>query len=221
MERVERVLVFLPVLLVSVVLHEVAHGWVALKQGDDTAKRAGRLTLNPIPHIDVLGSVVVPTVLALMPGGLLFGWAKPVPVDPRNFRNYRRGDILVSLAGIAVNLLLVVAFTGLMVLAAWLSRGAPALSAIAEVAYRMGALGVILNLILAFFNLIPIPPLDGSHVVAQLLPGGLRSRYRELGRYGLGILLVLIFVAPGALDLLLWPAFALTDMAFAVVDWLV
>jgi Zn-dependent protease len=221
MERVERVLVFLPVLLISVVLHEVAHGWVALKQGDETAKRAGRLTLNPIPHIDVLGSVVVPTVLALMPGGLLFGWAKPVPVDPRNFRNLRRGDILVSLAGIAANLLLVVVFTALMVVAASLPRDGAALTAVADTVYRMGGLGVILNLILAFFNLIPLPPLDGSHVVAQLLPGSLRARYHALGRYGLGILLLLIFLAPGALEVLLWPAFALTDMAFAVVDWLV
>jgi Zn-dependent protease len=220
MERVEQVLVFLPVLLVSVVLHEVAHGWVALTQGDDTAKRAGRLTLNPVPHIDVMGSLVVPTVLALMPGGLLFGWAKPVPVDPRNFRRPRRGDILVSLAGIAVNLLLVVASTALMVLAAWLSRAMPSLAGVADVAYRMGGLGVLLNLILAFFNLIPIPPLDGSHVVAQLLPRDLRGRYRQLGRYGLGILLLLIFLAPGALDVLLWPAFALADAAFAIVDWL-
>lgn len=221
MERVEQVLIFLPVLLASVVLHEVAHGWMALRQGDDTAKRAGRLTLNPVPHIDLMGSIIVPTILALMPGGLLFGWAKPVPVDPRNFREYRKGDILVSLAGIAVNLLLVVAFTLLMVVAVLLGRAAPGAGGAADLVYRAGGLGVILNLILAFFNLIPIPPLDGSHVVAHMLPRSVRGRYRELGRYGLGIMIVLVFVVPGALNALLWPAFALTDVAFGFVDWLV
>lgn len=218
MERVEQVLIFLPVLLVSVVLHEVAHGWVALRQGDDTALRAGRLTLNPVPHIDLMGSIIVPTVLALMPGGLLFGWAKPVPVDPRNFRNYRRGDILVSLAGVAVNLLLVVAFIGLMAVAVTLGRGAPGMDAAADLLYRAGGLGVILNLILAFFNLIPLPPLDGSHVVAHALPASLRSGYRRMGRYGLGILMVAIFLLPGALDVVLWPAFALAEVAFGVVQ---
>lgn len=221
MEQVEQVLVFLPVLLVSVVLHEVAHGWVALKQGDETAQRAGRLTLNPIPHIDLLGSIVVPTLLALMPGGLLFGWAKPVPVDPRNFRDYRKGDILVSLAGVVANLLLVFAFIGLMVAAVWVSRAAPWGGPVGDVLYHAGSLGVILNLILIFFNLIPLPPLDGSHVLAHALPASMRSGYREMGRYGLGVLMVAIFLLPGALDAMLWPAFALTDLAFGFVAWVV
>ncbi len=221
MERVEQVLVFLPVLLVSVVLHEVAHGWMALRQGDDTAQRAGRLTLNPIPHLDVMGSLIVPTLLALMPGTLLFGWAKPVPVDPRNFRNYRRGDILVSLAGVTVNLLLVVAFTALMIAAVWSGRLVPALEPVAELVLSAAQLGVVLNLILVFFNLIPLPPLDGSHVVAHALPPSLRSGYRRVGRYGLGILMVAVFLAPGAVDVVLWPAFALVDVAFGIVQWVV
>lgn len=221
MERLERILVFLPVLLLSVVLHEVAHGWVALQQGDDTAKRAGRLTLNPGPHIDIMGSIIVPIVLLLLPGGVLFGWARPVPVDPSNFRNPRRGDILVSLAGVTVNLLLAIAFTGLMAAAVWVGRLGPGLHGAADVVYRMGALGVILNLILAIFNLIPLPPLDGSHVVAHLLPQGAREQYRSLGRYGLGVLMLLVFVVPEALAALLWPAYALTDLAFAVVEWLI
>lgn len=214
------VLIFLPVLLVSVVLHEVAHGWVALKQGDDTALRAGRLTLNPVPHIDFIGSLVVPTVLLLMPGGLLFGWAKPVPVDPRNFRDFRKGDILVSLAGVAVNVILALAFTVLMAGAIWLGRMAPGLEEVSGVVYRMAGLGLVLNLILAFFNLIPLPPLDGSHVLAHLLPKTLRNGYRQLGRYGLGILMVLIFLVPGAFAVLLWPAFALTDVALGIVRWM-
>jgi Zn-dependent protease len=219
MERLENVLIFLPVLLVSVVLHEVAHGWVALTQGDDTAKRAGRLTLNPLPHIDIIGSVLVPIGLLLTSSGVLFGWAKPVPVDPRNFREYRKGDILVALAGVAVNLVLALVSVAVMA-AVVVTAGDGAPGGVAAVAYRMGALGVILNLILAFFNLIPIPPLDGSHVVYHLLPRGVRDRYRELGRYGLGILLVLVFLAPGALDIVLWPALALMDAAFAFVSGL-
>ena len=214
------VLIFLPVLLISVVLHEVAHGWVALKQGDDTALRAGRLTLNPIPHIDVIGSLVVPTVLLLMPGGLLFGWAKPVPVDPRNFRDYRKGDILVSLAGVTVNLLLAVAFMLLMAVGVWLTRTSPGIEVVGDVVYRMGGLGLILNLILAFFNLIPLPPLDGSHVVAHALPARLRAGYLRMGRYGLAILMALIFLVPGAISVMLWPAYALTDLALEVVRWM-
>src|SRR5215213_1144685 len=104
----QQLLTALPVLIFSIVLHEVAHGWVARTQGDQTAAMLGRLTLNPIPHIDPIGSLLVPAVLMLTNSGFMFGWAKPVPVNPRNFRNYKRGDILVSLAGIAVNLMLVV-----------------------------------------------------------------------------------------------------------------
>src|SRR5688500_503429 len=105
----EQMLIALPVLVFSIVLHEVAHGWMALKQGDPTAAQLGRLTLNPIPHIDPIGSILVPAVL-MMAGGFIFGWAKPVPVNSRNFRNYKRGDILVSLAGVAVNFMLGIAF---------------------------------------------------------------------------------------------------------------
>lgn len=222
MEQVERILIFLPVLLVSVVLHEVAHGWVARSQGDPTAERAGRLTLNPAPHIDPIGSLVVPLVLLLMPGGLLFGWARPVPVDPRNFRHPKRGDILVSLAGVAVNLLLAVLFAGLMAVGVVLAGGGipepGGTATVGAVLYRAGALGVILNLILTVFNLLPIPPLDGSHVVAQLLPARLRTSYRQLGRYGLGILLLIVFLLPDLLDALLWPAYALAGIAFQWVE---
>lgn len=221
MEAFAQVLIFLPVLLVSVVLHEVAHGWVALRQGDDTALRAGRLTLNPMPHLDPMGSLIVPVVLLLMPGGLLFGWARPVPVDPRNFRNYRRGDILVSLAGVAVNLVLAVVCVFLMAAAVWLGRSSPGAAGVADVLYRMAGLGLILNLILTVFNLVPLPPLDGSHVLYHFLPASWRAGYRALGRYGLVILMALVFLVPGAISTLLWPAFALTDVALAVVRWLV
>src|SRR5690606_32236027 len=119
-------LLVLPVLLLSVVLHEYAHGWMALRQGDRTALEAGRLTLNPIVHIDPFGSILVPLLLWLAPGQFLFGWARPVPVDPRNYRNYRRGDILVSIAGVAANLLLAALLTLLVIAFVHLGRAIPA-----------------------------------------------------------------------------------------------
>ncbi len=212
-------LLFLPVLVFSVVLHEVAHGWVALKQGDDTALRAGRLTLNPVPHIDLFGSIIVPALLWLAPGHVLFGWAKPVPVDPRLYRNLRRGDILVSLAGIATNLLLAVGFTLLAMLLVYLAGLLPPLRSFLTVAAGMARIGILLNLILAFFNLIPLPPLDGSHVLAQLLPVRLRMPYRRLGGYGLLILMAVLFLAPaGVWDVLLWPALALDRLAVSFIQ---
>ncbi len=199
-------LLVVPVLLFSVILHEVAHGWVALREGDPTAYMLGRLTLNPIPHIDLFGSVLFPLMLWAMHAGVLFGWAKPVPVNPRNFKNYRRGDLLVSLAGITTNLLLAVAFTLVSLAIVLLARALPAAVPTLELLQRMAAYGISINLVLAFFNLIPIPPLDGSHVLYHLLPPKLGLRYRQVGQYGMLILLALFFALPGALDVLLWPA---------------
>ena len=207
----EQLLTVLPVLIFSIVLHEVAHGWVARREGDPTAFMLGRLTLNPIPHIDPIGSILVPAILTLVPGGFIFGWAKPVPVNPRNFRNYKRGDILVSLAGIAVNLLLVVAFA--LALAA-LTRGMrlfPEAFSTWQVLMDMARTGIFLNLVLALFNLLPIPPLDGSHVMYHLLPPRLGMRYREMGRFGM--LLVFAFIMLGGTRVLLGPLLFLYDAA--------
>ena len=197
-------LIVLPVLVFSVVIHEVAHAQVALWEGDDTAYRLGRVTLNPIPHLDLMGSLVVPLMLYFLPGNFLFGWAKPVPVNPRNFRDYRWGDIRVSLAGIAANLLLafvLTLITAVLVKVNLVFGGGAIVSALTQAAY----LGIFLNLILAFFNLIPIPPLDGSHVVFHLLPPDLGMKYRAMGRYGIGILMLLVFFFPSGFSLLLWP----------------
>lgn len=190
----QELLIALPVLIFSIVLHEVAHGWVARQQGDPTAAMLGRLSLNPITHIDPIGSILVPTLLALAPGGIIFGWAKPVPINPRNFRNFKRGDILVSLAGVFVNFLLAIAFTIVMAISEWLLRLSPDLATTWFVIRGMAEYGIIINFILMLFNLIPIPPLDGSHVFAYLLPPRLAYRYRQIGMGGTLIVLILLWV---------------------------
>lgn len=207
----------LPVLLVSVVVHEVAHAQVARWEGDDTAYRLGRITLNPIPHLDLMGSIVVPLVLYFLPGNFLFGWAKPVPVNPRNFRDYRWGDIRVSLAGVTSNFILAAGFTLVMGVLVNLRAHFGSLGGTLPVLQQMAYFGLYINLILAVFNLIPIPPLDGSHVVFQLLPRELAARYREVGRYGIGILMLLVFFFPRGLGVLLWPVDLLLSWAEAFI----
>jgi Zn-dependent protease len=209
----EQLLIALPVLIFSIVVHEVAHAYVARAQGDNTAYMLGRITLNPIPHLDPLGSVLLPGIMALT-GGPILGWAKPVPVNARNFRNYKRGDILVSLAGVASNLVLAVVFT--LLLAATLAGGAafPEQTRVWGVLGAMFGTGIYINLLLAFFNLLPIPPLDGSHVMVYLLPVKLAVKYRELGRYGMLILFALLFL--GGFRFLLAPVDSLTAGAVAL-----
>lgn len=188
-----------PVLLASVVLHEVAHAWQARREGDPTADRLGRITLNPLAHLDPVGSFLVPAILYFS-GGLIFGWAKPVPIDPRNFRTHPWSDIRVSLAGIAANLgaaLLLALLAGPL---AGLGGGPLAGTALLIVTY-----GIFINLILAFFNLLPIPPLDGSHVVAHLLPPALAAPYRAFGRYGILVLIGVVYFVPGTIGVALAP----------------
>lgn len=214
----ENLLIALPVLIFSVVLHEVAHGYAARSQGDPTAAMLGRLSLNPIPHLDPVGSLLVPGMLALV-GAPILGWARPVPVNPRNFRNYKRGDIIVSLAGVAVNFLLAIAFTLLLVVFVWVRRATPGIGPSLQVLLTMADFGVRINLILVLFNLLPIPPLDGSHVFYHLLPPHLGARYRELGRYGMLILFALLFF--GGFRFLIWPLEGLYGMLMTFARLLV
>jgi Zn-dependent protease len=189
-------LYILPILLFSVVIHELAHGWMALRLGDTTARDMGRLTLNPIPHIDPIGSIVVPLFSILMAGRIFIAWAKPVPVNPLNFSHYRRDDILVSVIGPVSNFILAFICTVAFIL---LAHIAPALSqsdSLADEAVqfllKMFAGGITLNIVLAVFNMIPIPPLDGSHVVASLLPEEVSRQYSSIGFFGIFIILMLM-----------------------------
>ncbi len=216
MGNFEQLLISLPILIFSVVCHEVAHAWVARREGDNTAYMLGRITLNPLPHLDPVGSVLVPGLLALTGSGILFGWARPVPVNPRNYRDYRGGDIRVSLAGIAVNLILAVLFALLLIPLVLLVQQLPALAPSVGLVLKMFQYGVLINLVLALFNLIPLPPLDGSHVLYHLLPPGLGMRYRELQRFGM--LPVIAFIVLGGSTILGYPVYLLYGLLMGVVQ---
>ncbi len=178
----------LPVLF-AITVHEVAHGYVAEKLGDKTARILGRLTLNPLKHIDMIGTVLVPLVLLFL-GGFIFGWAKPVPINPRNFKNPRRDMALVSIAGPLSNFLMAIIWAvimkfGLIMMGHGIKAGLPVM--------LMGQAGIMINLVLMFLNLIPIPPLDGSRVIAAMIPMKWLYYYDRIEPYGFVILILLIF----------------------------
>lgn len=205
-------------LLFSVVAHEYAHAEAAYRQGDDTALMLGRLTFNPLKHIDPFMTVILPVMLwVVSQGAYTFGAAKPVPVNPRKYRRFVQGDVIVSLAGIVVNLTLFVVFSGLFALVGLVADALPGLTESLAILQRMMFYGLWLNLVLAFFNLIPIPPLDGSHVFYHLLPPTAGAQYRQL--YALGFLPIMLvtWLLPGVVGVFLWPAYALKNVAWAVV----
>lgn len=189
-------LLFLLVLIFSIIVHEVAHGYVADKLGDPTARYAGRLTLNPLPHIDLLGSIILPLLSVLAPGGFIFGWAKPVPYNPYNLRKAPHiGEALVAGAGPFTNVLLALLF-------ALIARFSPD-ATLATVAF----MGVLSNLWLAFLNMVPVPPLDGSKVLSAILPRELARGYdqwrtrMEMNPFvGLVLVLVLVVVFGGVVS---------------------
>jgi len=185
-------------LIVAVILHEVAHGYVAFKMGDPTARLAGRLTLNPIKHLDLFGSFLLPVILKLSGSPIIFGYAKPVPVNFANLREFRKGTICVASAGVLTNMILAVISAALfqMLVATQTSWAQSQLGLLAGFLLQLLAYSVIINCVLALFNLIPIPPLDGSRIVAMLLPAALRTQYLRLERFGMIIIFVLLITGP-------------------------
>ena len=211
-------LIWAPVLLFSMVAHEYAHAEAAYRQGDDTAYALGRLTMNPLKHIDPIMTILLPAFLWWQShGSFVFGAAKPVPVNPRNYRHYVRGDIIVSLAGIATNLVLFVLFAVAFAAVGAIGEAAPGLGSTLAILQSMAKVGMWWNLMLAFFNLIPIPPLDGSHVFYHLLPPELGMRYRQFYRLGFLPIVALSYFAPGVLGVFLWPAARIMDFGMQIV----
>lgn len=170
----------------SVVVHEFSHGYTAYLLGDNTARQSGRLTLNPIKHLDPFGSVILPLLLVLMNAGFVIGWARPVPYNPANLRDVKKGTFLVAIAGIIANLVIAILFGLLM-------RFAPMLGIpLSPAFYQITSIIVILNLVLALFNLIPIPPLDGSKILFSFLPFKYRYIENFLEKWGMFLLLFFI-----------------------------
>ncbi|WP_198244033.1 site-2 protease family protein [methane-oxidizing endosymbiont of Gigantopelta aegis] len=208
---VQKIVVWLLPVVFAITVHEVAHGWVAKKFGDNTADRQGRLTLNPLNHIDLVGTVLLPGILLLSGAGFIFGWAKPVPVDPRNFKSPRKDMMYVAMAGPISNLLMALGW-------AIIARIGVSLADVQAVALPLiysGIAGISINLVLALINFLPIPPLDGSRIVAGLLPERMAWQYYRLEPYGFYVLLLLLVT--GGLGLILgYPMMLMQALFFSL-----
>jgi len=210
LQTAQTILIFAIPIIFAITVHEVAHGWIANKLGDPTAKMLGRLTLNPIKHIDIIGTIIVPAIL-FYTSGFLFGWAKPVPITWQNLRHPRRDTALVASAGPLSNLLMAFIWAAILKLGLYLGNSFGGSAALV----KMGEIGLFVNLILLVLNLIPIPPLDGSRVVSSLLPPKPALVYSRIEPFGFLILLGLIFL--GLLGKVLLPI--VTILGGTILGW--
>jgi Zn-dependent protease len=209
---VQRIVVWILPVIFAITVHEVAHGWVAKRYGDNTASSLGRLTLNPIKHIDLFGTIILPGILLVTGTGFIFGWAKPVPVDPRNFKKPMHDMAIVALAGPVSNLLMALGWALITRLGVTIGAGAEAISL--PLIY-MGVAGISINLVLALINLLPIPPLDGSRILTGLLPSYWAWQYNRLERYGFIILVVLLYTKLLGV-ILAYPMFVAQKVFFSI-----
>jgi Zn-dependent protease len=204
----QQLLVIIPGLYLGVVLHEVAHGYIAYRNGDPTARNLGRLSLNPIVHIDLFGSILLPLLLVLLKSGILFGYAKPVPINPGYFRNYRKGIRYSSLAGPVTNFILAFILGMLYSLMIYILKvsGHPVDeimlatdvgNRILQILFSMVYFAIRINIFLGIFNFIPVPPLDGANILATFLPGNAMYKYLSIGRFGFIIVFALIYFIGG------------------------
>lgn len=207
---VEKIAVWILPVVFAITAHEFAHGWVAKRLGDNTAAAQGRLTLNPLKHIDPVGTLLLPGLLLLTHAPFMFGWALPVPVDLRNVRNPKRAMVWVAIAGPASNFAMALGWALVARLGVWANVEAVTLPLV-----YTGIAGISINLSLGLLNLLPIPPLDGSRIVSGLLPHYWAWQYNRLERYGFWVLLLLLVT--NKLGVVLgYPAYALQNLFFSV-----
>jgi Zn-dependent protease len=208
---VQKIIIWAIPVLFAITVHEVAHGWVALKFGDRTAQMMGRLTLNPLKHVDPVGTILVPGVLLLL-GGFVFGWAKPVPVSFQNLRRPKSDMAWVALAGPTANFIMAIIWALVAKLGLMMAQSG---TAIGEPMMFMGVAGVLINAMLMMLNLLPLPPLDGGRVLVSWLPGPMSWQVSRLEPYGFVILLALLFF--GILSMILWP---LVSSLLTLLAWM-
>ncbi|MEZ5541919.1 MAG: site-2 protease family protein [Pseudomonadota bacterium] len=206
---VQKIAAWIVPVLLGITVHEVAHGWVASKLGDRTALMLGRLTLNPLKHVDPMGTILIPGLLLLMRAGFIFGYAKPVPVDWRNLRHPKRDMAIVAAAGPLTNLLMAIGWALLIRIAYLIGDGGVAL-------VFMGVAGIFINSVLMMLNLLPLPPLDGGRVLTGLLPGRWAWYFSRIEPYGFFILIALMLT--NILGLILWPLIELAWSALLPVS---
>jgi Zn-dependent protease len=198
------IIIWFVIFLLSLTVHECAHAWAAEWSGDPTGRYLGRVTLNPIPHIDPIGTIILPLMMMIY-GGWMFGWAKPVPFNPVNLRDRRKGEIIIAVAGPASNVLLVIVFGILYKVIFASSMVSPeSLGEMAQPVYTMLRIGITLNIILAVFNMIPIPPLDGHHVLRNLLPDSLSESFAAASPM-IGLIGMVLLISTGIAGYLINP----------------